>query len=80
MWVNCVNPNPPQWGSPEDLASSIPIRCKMGRVAPSHLKLFAVALFFVSDLGDAAAQLAELNAMSLTRPPNSKGQVAALNQ
>jgi hypothetical protein len=42
---------------------------------------FVVALFLESDLrvGDAAAQLAELNAAYLIGPQSSRGQVAALN-
>ena len=45
-----------------------PIRCKLVRGAAAHLKSFVLSLFLVPDLsiGDAAAQLDELNAMDLT--------------
>lgn len=80
-WMYCVKPNPPQWEGPEDMPFTNPIRRKMVRGAPAHLKSFVVALFLVPNLrvGDAAAQLDELNAMGLIEPPGSRGQVAALN-
>ncbi|EGW01337.1 Friend virus susceptibility protein 1 [Cricetulus griseus] len=80
-WIYCVQPNPPQWESPEDMPFTNPIRRKMVRGAPAHLKSFVVALFLVPNLrvGDAAAQLDELNAMGLIEPPGGRGQVAALN-
>lgn len=45
-----------------------PVRCKMARRAPTHLKRFIVELFLVPDLraGNAAVQLDELNVMGLT--------------
>ena len=45
------------------------------------MKGFVLALFLVPDLsiGDAAAQLDELNSMGLIGPQDNKGQVAALN-
>lgn len=80
-WVRCVKPNPPQWEGPEDMPFTDPIRRKMVRGAPARLKSFVLALFLVPDLrvGDAAAQLDELNAMGLVGPHSSRGQVAALN-
>jgi hypothetical protein len=57
-----------------------PVRHKLVRRAPAHLKSFVLALFLVPDLGVAVAQLDELNAMGLIGSPGSKGQVAALNQ
>jgi hypothetical protein len=58
-----------------------PMRCKLVRGAPAHLKGFVLALFLVPDLRveDAAAQLDELNSMGLIGPQGSKSQVAALN-
>jgi hypothetical protein len=48
---------------------------------PAYLKYFVLALFLVTDLrvGDAAAQLDELNSMGLIGTQGNKGQVAALN-
>ena len=45
------------------------------------MQSFVVVFFLVPDLrvGDAAAQLDELNAMGLIGPQGSRGQVAALN-
>ena len=45
------------------------------------MESFVLALFLVPNLGigDAAAQLDELNAMDLIEPQVSKGQMAALN-
>ena len=69
-WVCCVKPNPPQWEDPEDTPFTNPIRCKMAGGVPTRLKNFVVALFLVPDLrvGDAAAQLGELNTVDLTGP------------
>lgn len=80
-WIYCVKPNPPQWEGPEDMPFTNPIRRKLVRGAPAHLKSFVVALLLVPNLrvGDAAAQLDELNAMGLIEPPDSRGQMAALN-
>jgi hypothetical protein len=52
------------------------------REAPAHLKSFVLAVFLVPDLriGDATAQLDELNSMVLIGPRGNKGQVAALNR
>jgi hypothetical protein len=57
------------------------IRCKLVRGALAHLKGFVLSLFLVPDLsiGDAAAQLDELNSMGLIGFQGNKGQVAALN-
>ena len=73
--------NPPQWEGQEDMPFTSPIRCKLVRGAPAHLKSFVLALFLVPDLrdGDAAAQLDELNSMGLIWPRVYKGHVAALN-
>lgn len=56
------------------------LRCKIVREAPAYLKGFIFALFLVPDLrvGDASAQLHELNIMGLTEPW-SIYQVATLN-
>ncbi|XP_026641285.1 Friend virus susceptibility protein 1-like [Microtus ochrogaster] len=80
-WVYCVKSEPSQWEGPEDMPFTSPIRRKMVRGAPAHLKSFVVALFLVPNLriGDAAAQLDELNAMGLIEPQGSRDQVAALN-
>jgi hypothetical protein len=58
-WISNVKPNPPQWEGPEDTPFMNPIRCKLVRGAPAHLKSFVVAPFLVPDLrvGDAAAKL-----------------------
>jgi hypothetical protein len=58
-----------------------PIRCKLVKGTPAYLKYFVLALFLVTDLrvGDAAAQLDELNSMGLIGTQGNKGQVAALN-
>lgn len=53
------------------------------RGAPAHLKSFVVTPFLVPApalrVGDAAAQLNELNALDLTGPQSNRGQLAALN-
>ena len=66
-WICCVKPNPPQWEGPEDMPFTSPIRRKLVRGAPAHLKGFVLSLFLVPDLsiGDASAQLDELNSLSL---------------
>ena len=48
---------------------------------PSYLKYFVLAPFLVTDLrvGDAAAQLDELNSMGLIGPQGNKEQVTTLN-
>ena len=76
-----VKPNSPQWKGPEEIPFTNSIRCKLVRGAPAHLKSCIVALFLVPDLrvGDAAAQLDELNAMGLIGSQGSRGQVAAMN-
>jgi hypothetical protein len=81
-WIRCVKPNPPQWEGPEDMPFTSPIRRKLVRGAPAHLKNFVLALFLVPDLrvGDAVAQLDELNSMGLTGPRGNMDQVAALNR
>jgi hypothetical protein len=68
-WISCIKPNS-QWEGPEDMAFINPIRRKLVRGAPAHLKSFVLALFLVPDLrvGDAAAQLDELNSMGLIGP------------
>jgi hypothetical protein len=74
--------NPPQWEGPEDMPFMNPTGCQLVRGAPAHLKSFVLVLFLVPDLrvGDAAAQLGELNAMGLMVLQGSKGQVAALTR
>jgi hypothetical protein len=69
-WIHCVKPNPPQWEGPEDMPFTNPIRSKLVRWAPAHMKSFVLALFLVPDLKarDAVAQLDELNAMGLIGP------------
>jgi hypothetical protein len=66
-WIRCVKPNLPQWEGPEDTPFTSPIRRKLVRGAPAHLKNFVLALFLVPNIrvGDAAAQLDELNTMGL---------------
>lgn len=68
--AHCVKSNPPQGEDPEGVPISNHLRTQSGEGAPAHLKSFVVALFPVSDLrvGDAAAQLDELNAVSLAEP------------
>ena len=41
-WVCCVNPNPPQRQSPEDVPFTNPIKHKMVREVTAHLKGFIV--------------------------------------
>lgn len=78
-WIHY--PNPPQWKDPEDMPFTNPIRRKLVRGAPAHLKSFVLSLLLVPNLrvGDAAAQLDELNAMDLIGPWGSSNQVVALN-
>ena len=66
-WVPCINPNPPHCESPENMPFTNPTRGKVMGGARAHLKSFVAPLFLVADLrvGDAAAQLNELNEMSL---------------
>jgi hypothetical protein len=66
-WIYCIKPNLPQWEGPEDMPFTSPIRRKLVRGAPAHLKSFVLALSFVPDLrvGDATVQLDELNSMGL---------------
>jgi hypothetical protein len=80
-WIHCVKLNPPQWEGPENRPFRNPVRPKLVRGAPAHLKSFVLVLFLVPDLrgGDAVAQLDELNAMGLIGSRGNKGQVAALN-
>ena len=57
-------------------------KTQTGEMRHQHiLQSFVVVFFLVPDLrvGDAAAQLDELNAMGLIGPQGSRGQVAALN-
>ena len=69
-WVRHVKSDPPSWEGLEDKPFTNPIKCKRVREAPAHLKSFVLALFLVPDLrvGDAAAQLDELNSMGLIGP------------
>ena len=69
-WIRCIIPNSPQWEGPEDMPFTSPIRCKLVRGAPTHLKSFVLALFLVPDLrlGAAAAQLDELKKQSFIGP------------
>ena len=78
-WIYCVKPNLPQWEGPEDMPFTSSIRRKLVRGAPAHLKSFVLALFLVPDLsvGEATAQLDELNSMALIGPQGNKGQLAA---
>lgn len=63
----CVNP---PLGDPEHMPFTNPVRHKMLRRTPAHLKSFAVSLSFVPDLkvGDTPSQLDELNVMYLIGP------------
>ncbi|XP_052048775.1 Friend virus susceptibility protein 1-like [Apodemus sylvaticus] len=81
-WIHCVKPNAQQWEGPEDMPFTNPIRRKMVRGAPAHLKSFVLSLLLVPNLrvGDAAAQLDELNTMGLIGPRVSRSPVAALNR
>ncbi|XP_031204443.1 Friend virus susceptibility protein 1-like [Mastomys coucha] len=81
-WIHCVKPTAQQWEGPEDMPFTNPIRRKMVRGAPAHLKGFVLSLLLVPDLriGDAAAQLDELNAMGLIGPWGNRSPVAALNR
>ena len=81
-WIYCVKPNCPQWEGPEDMPFTSSIRRKLVRGAPAHLKGFVLSLFLVPDLsiGDASAQLDELNSLGLVGFRGNKGQVAALNR
>lgn len=67
--VHCVKLYPPQWEGPEDMPFVNPVRCKLSRGIPAHVKSFVV-LCLVPDCraGDAAAQLNELNAVGLIGP------------
>lgn len=58
-----------------------PIRWKMVRGTPVHVKNFILALFLMPEFGveDAAAQLDGLNVMDLIVPRSSRGQEAARN-
>ena len=80
-WIYCVKPSAQQWEGPEDMPFTNPIRRKMVRGAPAHLKSFVLSLLLVPNLrvGDAATQLDELNAMGLIGPRGSRSPVAALN-
>lgn len=80
-WICCIKPNSPQWEGAEDMPFTNPIRRKLVRGAPAHLKSFVLSLLLVPNLrvGDAAAQLDELNAMDLIGPWGSSNQVVALN-
>lgn len=50
-WIRCVKkPNPLGWKGPEDIPFMNPIRCKMVRGAPSHLKSVIMALCLGADL------------------------------
>ena len=78
--VHCVKLYPPQWEGPEDMPFVNPMRCKLGRGIPAHMKSFVV-LCLVPDCraGDAAAQLNELNAVGLIGPKVT-GQRAVVNR
>ena len=80
-WIHCVKLNPPQWEGPENRPFRNPVRPKLVRGAPAHLKSFVLSLLLVPNLrvGDAATQLDELNAMGLIGPRGSRSPVAALN-
>jgi hypothetical protein len=54
-----------------------PVRHKLVRGAPAHLKGFVLVSFLVPDLRvrDAAVQLDELNAIGLIGPQSNRGQV-----
>lgn len=43
--ICCVKFNSTQWGGPEDVALTNPIRHKLAREAPAHLKFSVVTLF-----------------------------------
>lgn len=81
-WIYCVKHNCPHWEGPEDMPFTSSIRRKLVRGAPAHLKGFVLSLFLVPDLsiGDASAQLDELNSLGLVGFRGNKGQVAALNR
>jgi hypothetical protein len=66
-WIYCVKPNLPPWESPEDMPFTSSIKQKLVRGALAHLKGFILSLFLVPylSIGDAAAQLDELNSMGL---------------
>lgn len=49
-WVSCLKSNPPQWEGSEGLHFTNVIRYKVLRRAPTHLKSFLVAPFYVPDL------------------------------
>jgi hypothetical protein len=46
-WIHCIKLNPPQWKGSEDMPFTSPIRHKLVRGAPAHLKSFVLALFLV---------------------------------
>ena len=76
--ILCIKLNPPQWEGPEDMPLTNSIRHKIVRGLPAHLKSFVLALFLVPYLrvGDAAAQLDELNAMGVGRPQGTKAAMS----
>jgi hypothetical protein len=49
-WVCFVKPNPPQWEDPDVMPFTNPVRHKMVRGSPAHLKSFVLAPFLVLDL------------------------------
>lgn len=53
--ICCVKFNSTQWEGPEDVALTNPIRHKLVREAPAHLKSSVVALFIMPDEGGEAA-------------------------
>lgn len=64
--VLCVKPSPPQWEDPKYMPFTNPIRHEMVRWVSAHLKTHAFSLDI--GVGDTAAQLDELNTMSLIGP------------
>lgn len=47
-WIRCVKPNPPQWEGPEYKPFRNPVRCKLVRRAPAHLKGFIFRNLFIT--------------------------------
>jgi hypothetical protein len=80
-WICCVKPNLQQWEGPEDMPFISSIR-QTGERGTSTFEGFCSFPFPVPDLsiGDAAAQLDELNSMGLIGFRGNKGQVTALNR
>lgn len=59
--------NPPQWEGTEDVPFTERVAHRSARETPAHLKSSSLALLCMPDLkvGDAAAQVGELNAIGL---------------